>query len=298
VIKSEISASDLLAALSVKIKTTETTTPKVLFTTMSGATLAKPDTNAEKSVYVPQSLLFDFQKVICDQDAKLANMMPTSSFFERKVRELGINQGDSLVIYDDFGNFCASRVWFMFKAMGHDNVKVLSGGLPQWLAMNFPVQADLTTASVMGDFIAKPDKNYQFVDCEFIASNVSTNNGEKFTLLDARSSQRFSAQEAEVRPNLRSGHIPNSVNVYYKDIQNEISSFADFDYLREAFQRATGKLDLGALAFSCGSGVTACILAQAADALGYRPLYVYDGSWSDWGARSELPLETGHSRGD
>ncbi|MFC4699419.1 sulfurtransferase [Glaciecola siphonariae] len=273
--------------------------PVLLYTTMVDAPADKPDIVKQRpDALIPNSLLFDFQSVIRDTASSLSNMMPSVDVFEREVRRLGINIGDEIVVYDDFGNFCASRVWFMFKSMGHDNIRVLEGGLPQWHSRGLNTQALAAKPIKKGSFVATPNPQYQFVDSDFIAKSVVKSvaqaTGTHLPLLDARSQARFSGKEKLDAPNMRSGHIPNSVNIPYRHLQCNNGGFLPIDALKHVFTTAlTNYESQSAMAFTCGSGVTACILAQAADALGHSPLYVYDGSWSDWGAQHHLPISTG-----
>jgi thiosulfate/3-mercaptopyruvate sulfurtransferase len=268
----------------------------VLYTSMKNMSASKPDiVRQHPDTYIPSSRFFDFQTVIADVTSRLTTTMPSIDVFEREVQCLGINLNSQIVVYDDFGNFCASRVWFMFKSMGHSNIKVLQGGLAAWISKNYETESSLFELSALGDFIAKPDRNYQFVDKDFIANHVVNETKQIMPLFDARSRARFSGEENETNPDLRSGHIPNAKNIHYPLLQDDSGAYLPADQLQDVFEQAKQSITIGEspMAFSCGSGVTACILAQAADALGAKPLYVYDGSWSDWGSQHHLPISTG-----
>lgn len=268
----------------------------VLYTTMQNVPAVKAYlVEQHPESFIPSAQLFDFQNVILDVTSSLNNTMPPIDVFEREVRRLGINLDKHIVVYDDFGNFCASRVWFMFKSMGHNNIKVLKGGLEAWIKAGYDTQSDLWTAQIVGNFIARPNSNYQFVDKDFIAKHVIETDETPLLLFDARSEERFSGKNKEQRSGMRSGHIPNSFNIYYKRLQHKDGAYLSLDEIEKVFvdTKSSANIPTDAMAFTCGSGVTACILAQAADALGHSPLYVYDGSWSEWGAHSHLPIRTG-----
>jgi thiosulfate/3-mercaptopyruvate sulfurtransferase len=232
---------------------------------------------------------------VVDVKSELSNTMPPLEVFEREARRLGIDIDSQIVVYDDFGNFCASRVWFMFKSMGHNNIQVLAGGLAAWLEAGLDTQKNLLTPKVEGNFIAHPNAKYQFIDKDFILNHVVNVEKPDFPLVDARSAERFKGETAEQKPGLRSGHISNSVNIHYQRLQDENGAFIPLTEITSIFESVIAKSSMSesAMAFTCGSGVTACILAQAADSLGMSPLYVYDGSWSEWGKHAHLPISTG-----
>jgi len=253
----------------------------VLFTQMDNPVTGNADSSPVG--YISNSILFDFEKVFCDTDSSLIHTMPNETSFTENAQALGIDQDSLIVIYDNKGIYCAPRVWWMFKSMGHHQVYVLNGGLPNWLAQCMPTQPQLVSANKVGDFQAKYNSN-NFISAGRIIQQLAS-----LILLDARSAGRFNGTQAEPREGLRSGHIPTSINLPFVECL-EGTSLKSTTELKVIFSKWVNNSDRF-LVFSCGSGVTACILALAATEAGYTKLAVYDGSWSEWGANADLPVE-------
>ena len=253
----------------------------VLYTKMYNPVTSETDENPVG--YIPNSMFFDFEKVFCDTHSSLPHTMPNETKFTEGVQKLGIDHDSIIVIYDNKGIYSAPRVWWMFKSMGHNNVYVLNGGLPNWLAQDMATVPTLVSTYKSGSFQAKYNAKC-FISANKIVQLLTT-----ITLLDARSAGRFNGIETEPRKGLRSGHIPTSINLPYARCLEgtSLKSSAKLKIIFSEWEITSDSF----LVFSCGSGVTACILALAATEAGYTKMAVYDGSWSEWGARNDLPVE-------
>ncbi|AIY66239.1 hypothetical protein OM33_00820 [Pseudoalteromonas piratica] len=234
---------------------------------------------------IPGALRFDFSNNIVDTNASSPNMMPSATIFEEKVKQLGVKHNSYLVVYDKQGLFSAARAWFMFKTMGFDNVAILRGGLPAWQAQGYETVDNYQEPSGDGDFVVTQDKQL-FVDKHYVLNAI---NNDDIQIVDARGYGRFSGQETEPRLGMRSGHIPNSLNLHYASLIKQ-GALLDENELKRIFNELVPAPK--EFIFSCGSGVTACILALAADIAGFEQVKVYDGSWSEWGKDKLLPIDT------
>lgn len=232
------------------------------------------------------ALHFDFEQQICDKQSPFSCMMPSAEQCQQYMQQLGINQHNKIVVYDNIGMYSAPRAWWMIRAMGHEDVVILNGGLPAWMLAGGAIADDFSVSKGRGNFTVHMQD--LFVDAEDIADIVAQGSAD---ILDARSPQRFSGEEADPRPNVRSGHIPGSKNLHYKQVLQDI-------YLKDPTElvetiAAEVPDPHSPVVLSCGSGITACILALAAVESGYSDIRVYDGSWSEWGQLSHTPVATG-----
>lgn len=234
------------------------------------------------------ALRFDISHALSAPDSDLPNSCCSPAQFQAEMRQLGINSEDVLVAYDDKGMFSAARAWYMLKAMGHKHVYVLDGGLPAWQRHGFAVTQDYAQPTAVGNFTANSNV-VGFVDKQAVIENLAS---ERATVLDARGASRFAGFGDEPRKDMRSGHIPKSLNLPYTELLDEQGLFKPKAELNRLFAARIAEPSQP-LIFSCGSGVTACILALVANELGYQDLSVYDGSWSDWGSDPNVAVEQG-----
>jgi thiosulfate/3-mercaptopyruvate sulfurtransferase len=197
---------------------------------------------------------------------------------------LGIDADSVVVVYDRLGVYSSPRARWMLKAMGHERTAVLDGGFSAWLEKGYPRESRGESAAATGDFFARPRRG-AFRDMEFVAKAMSD---PGCAIIDARSEGRFYGREPEPRKDLRSGHIPGSKNLPFERVLDG-ASFRTPQELKVLFR----EMDVSPekkLIFSCGSGVTACIAALAAEIAGCPNISVYDGSWSEWGLPSDRPV--------
>jgi thiosulfate/3-mercaptopyruvate sulfurtransferase len=249
------------------------------------ASLKKPikaEAEKEKKV-ISNALYFDLDE-FSDVNSHLPHMMPTDNQFTESAQNLGINTESILVIYDNAGIYSSARVWWIFLAMGFQNVYVLDGGLPEWLNRGYHCLNSYAHPMGKGNFIAQYNhKLFSSQEQVFEATNDKNK-----LIIDARSADRFFGRVDEPRKGLRKGHIPNSINIPFESILHN-NKLLDRIALEEIFEQVDKKNK--PLIFSCGSGVTACIDALGATIAGYTNLSVYDGSWSEWGLDSDYPIE-------
>ena len=247
---------------------------------------AKRDARAEfEAAHVPGARFFDID-AISDRSTTLPHMLPPAAQFGTAVGALGIGGGDRVVVYDVRGVVSAARVWWTFRAFGHDAVAVLDGGLKKWRAEGRPLERGAASPRP-AEFTARARPEL-VRDLEAMRANIDSRAAQ---VLDARSAGRFAGTEPEPRAGLRGGHIPGSLNLPYETLYEADGTLKSPDELRGAV--AAAGVDLGLpIVTTCGSGVTASVLALALYVLGRRDVAVYDGSWSEWGGRADTPIET------
>ena len=245
------------------------------------------DAKAEyDAAHIPGARFFDIDD-ISDQRSELPHMMPPTEKFIHRMRAMGVGDGHQVVVYDSKGIFSAARVWWMFRLMGKTDIAVLDGGLPKWQAERHPVN-DLP--AVIRDRHMTANRQDQMV--KDVTQVASASKLADYVIVDARAPERFRGEVAEPREGLRSGHIPNSRNVFFRDLLTAEGTMKSPEETRVIFETAGVDLTEPAI-LSCGSGVTAAILALAMERLGKTDHAVYDGSWSEWGTFHDLPIATG-----
>jgi 3-mercaptopyruvate sulfurtransferase SseA len=241
------------------------------------ATMPKVTSKAETTVFesIPNSIFFDIKNKFSDLDALFPNTIPSQAQFQESAQELGVNTNSKIVIYDALGVYSSPRALWLFKVFGFENIFVLNGGLPEWKKQGYKTVSEYIKITSKGNFTAtyKPNKNV------FIDSISAISEDFNFSIIDARSSERFNSEVPEPRKGLRSGTIPNSINLPY-ELVLENGLLKSKEELITMFSKLTKKQHL---VFSCGSGITASILDLAASEVGYTNTSVYDGSWTEYG---------------
>ena len=237
--------------------------------------------------HIPGGIFFDIDE-IADTKSGLPHMLPPPEKFSSRMRSMGIGDGSRIVVYDSAGLFSAARVWWTFRVMGVDDVSVLNGGLPKWKREGRPLESGPPRNRTARHFTAR--RNLDLVrDVSDIKALLKDRSAE---IVDARAADRFAGKAPEPRPGLRSGHIPGSHNLPYAKLLNKDGTFKTGPEIERLFEEAGVDLTKPVVA-SCGSGITASVLALGLAEIGHRRAAVYDGSWSEWGADQNLPIETG-----
>ncbi|NKI27323.1 sulfurtransferase [Arenibacter sp. 6A1] len=227
------------------------------------------------SLQIKGARFFDLKNSFSDKNSPYPNMLPSEEQFQAESRKLGINSDSIIVVYDNLGVYTSPRVWWMFKTMGHDAVFVLDGGLPQWSQDGYETEEKIDHPSLDGNFKARI-RPEMVKDFQFVKANIVDNNA---LVIDARSSGRFNGTAPEPRKDLRSGSIPNSVNIPYEEVLEE-GKYKSKKALQKLFQERN--INDQPLVFSCGSGITACIVLLASELIQENKKSVYDGSWTEW----------------
>lgn len=248
-----------------------------------------PKVTADKEVLndgfqIKKAIFFDIKNVFSDIKAVFPNTVLSPKEFEKKAQDLGINNNSYIVVYDHLGIYSSPRVWWMFQLMGFKNIAVLNGGFPEWKSKNYPVEKPILQKKAKGNFKV----NYKASKIKFtkdVLLNIENNN---LLVADARSKGRFYGTENEPREDVKSGHIPNSVSLPYSNIILN-GKMKTEEELKLIFKKTNP--DNKEFIFSCGTGITASVLALGADLIGYNSYSVYDGSWTEWGSTNNLPIE-------
>jgi thiosulfate/3-mercaptopyruvate sulfurtransferase len=244
----------------------------------------KRDALAEyRSGHIPGAVFFDIEAV-SDHSTELPHMLPGTTQFGEVVGKLGIGNDDTVVVYDSTGLYSAARVWWTFRIFGAKTVFILDGGLPKWKTEDRPLETgDAKRAAKKFNAEMNVGAVAMLADVRMALTD------ESVQVVDARSAERFAGKVPEPRPGLRSGHMPGAFNVPFERVI-EKGRLASPERIAAAFTDAGVDLDKPIIT-SCGSGVTAAILTLALETIGKEPKGLYDGSWSEWGSRPDLPVK-------
>jgi thiosulfate/3-mercaptopyruvate sulfurtransferase len=244
----------------------------------------KRDGHAEYlAAHIPGAVFFDVN-AIADTTTDLPHMLPSPEAFSSAMRQLGIGDGVTIVVYDGLGLFSAARVWWTFRIFGVRDVYVLDGGFPKWKAEGRPIELHEVKRTPR-HFTARFNRP-AVADMASVKQTLSDKSAQ---VVDARSAERFAGTAPEPRPGLPSGHMPGAFNVPYSEIVED-GRLVEPERIAAAFAKAGVDTDKP-IVTSCGSGVTAAILWLGLDAIGKPPKSLYDGSWTEWAAQPDAAIE-------
>jgi len=267
--------------------------PKILMTKIDklsfkilDATFYLPDSglNAEeeyKKKHIPGAVFFDINKV-ADPNNSLPHMIPQKDLFSKMMQNLGLNNEDEIVIYDNSSFLSSARAWFLFRYFGHDKVSIMQGGLENWKNSGGNISQENVVIK-KGNYTAKDEKKDLVVNLDQMI--IATQNKEKI-ILDARSKQRFLGEAKEPRPNLPSGHIPNSKSLPSSLLINKNGYLKSKDDINKILDDINVNPNDKIIA-TCGSGVSACVISIALYCLGKKNVPIYDGSWTEWASSGQ-----------
>lgn len=254
----------------------DATLPKVTWKTSE-------DLENEKS-QIKGARFFDIKKVFSKADATFPNTILSSKEFEVKAQNLGINSNSCIIVYDDLGIYSSPRVWWLFQLMGFNNIAVLNGGFPEWNSKKYPIEKPQKNQFLKGNF----KSNFLSIKVKLLNEILDSLDDKSKIIADARSKGRFLGTTPEPRVGVKSGRIPNSVNIPYTEII-ENGKMISNENLKSVFDNVNpNQKDF---IFSCGTGITASVLALGAELIGCKNYSVYDGSWTEWGSINDLPIE-------
>jgi len=253
----------------------------ILFSSLQKVGVASESIDSNN--FIPNAVEFDIKMDFSDTSAEFPNTFPTVHQFETQASKLGITSDSCIVVYDNYGIYSAARVWWMFRTLGFRNIAVLNGGLPEWIKSGYQIASELNLSTIKGDLKAQlhPQKKVAYTDVLEVLGN------EEYAIADARSEARFYGKTPEPRAGVRSGHIPGSISMPYTSLMNgNKMKFREEleDIILPIFKDKKNVL------FSCGTGITACVLGLGASVIGKDNFAIYDGSWTEWGSKKELPI--------
>ena len=256
----------------------------ILDCTIPKVTANKVDVNVLKKQKIKGAVFFDIKNKFSDVNASFPNTVLSAKNFEIQAQSLGINNESVIICYDDLGVYSSPRVWWMFHLMGFKNIAVLNGGFPDWISKGYPIESSQKQVLSKGNFTA----NFQSKKIKYTKDVLATINDENNIVLDARSKDRFHAITPEPRKNIKGGHIPKSKSFPFTEILVDGKMISE-----EKLQKKFGKINPNKkeMIFSCGTGITASVLALGAELSNYKNYAVFDGSWTEWASTVGLPIE-------
>lgn len=239
--------------------------------------------SGDSNNFIPNAIEFNIKMDFSDRNAEFPNTFPTVHQFENQASKLGITSDSCIVVYDNYGIYSAARVWWMFRTMGCNNIAVLNGGFPEWINAGYQTIAKLNDTSKKGNFKAQfnPQHKVDYAQVFKVLRN------REYAIADARSESRFYGRTPEPRVGVRSGHIPASTSLPYTSLLdgNKMKPKEELDKIISPIFKDKKKV-----LFSCGTGITACVLGLGASVIGKDNFAIYDGSWTEWGSKKELPI--------